>query len=425
MKVGIIIGRIGDVDGVALETEKWIKILHQMGHEVFILSGRIKKPIVQPENEMLIPSLSFFSPNCEWEQNRTFFFPQDEPSELLSHLKRASDDLAIQMFKWVMKNQIDIVISENASALPAHLSMGMAIKKLVEHTGIRMICHDHDFHWERGDRYSTPFKEVRQIIDETFPIQMKHVRHAVINTYSKNYLKEKFNIESLLVPNVMDFDLPYGDKDDYNKDLPEALGLKKDDIPLFQITRIVKRKGIETAIDLIKKLDDKRVKLVITGSAADDERKGYYKELIAMIDEQKLNNRVIFASHRVLNDRGTNKKGKKIYSLSDAYAHAVACTYFSTYEGFGNAFVEATLAKTPIFVNNYEPVYWQDLGSKGFKTVMIEDSELTDKAVAEIDRIIHDEKKQKEIAEYNYSLGKMNFSYNVLRAKLETLFYHI
>jgi glycosyltransferase involved in cell wall biosynthesis len=425
VKVGIIIGRIGDVDGVALETEKWIKILHQMGHEVFILSGRFTKSVVKPECETLIPSLSFFSPNCEWEQNRTFFYPQDEPSALLSHLNLASDDLAIEMFKWVMKNHIDVIISENASALPAHLSMGMAIKKLVEHTGIKMICHDHDFHWERGTRYFTPFKEVREIIKRTFPIQIKHVRHAVINTNSKTYLKRKYEIESLLVPNVMDFNLPFGVKDNYNADLLATLGLKKDDIPLFQITRIVKRKGIETAIELIDKLDDKRVKLVITGTAADDERKGYYKELIAKIDEQKLNDRVIFASHRILNERGRNLAGEKIYSLSDAYAHATACTYFSTYEGFGNAFVEAALAKTPVFVNNYKPVFWQDIGCKKFNIVLIEDGKLTDKAVAEIDQIIHNKTLQKEIGEYNYNLAKMHFSYSVLRENLETLFYHI
>ena len=120
MKVGIIISRIGDVDGVALETEKWIHILQKMGHEIFILCGRITKKVVENEHTTVLPSLSFFSPNCEWEQNRAFFFPPDEPSELLSHLHVASDDLAIQMFKWVMKNNLDVIISENASALPAH-----------------------------------------------------------------------------------------------------------------------------------------------------------------------------------------------------------------------------------------------------------------------------------------------------------------
>ena len=79
MRVGVIIGRIGDVDGAALETEKWIKILQEMGNEVYILSGRFKKSIVGEDKETLIPPLSFFSPECEWEQNRAFFLPPDEP----------------------------------------------------------------------------------------------------------------------------------------------------------------------------------------------------------------------------------------------------------------------------------------------------------------------------------------------------------
>lgn len=422
MKIGIIIGRIGDVDGAALETEKWIKVLQDMGHEIYILSGRFRKSIVGEEKETLIPGLSFFSPECEWEQNRAFFLPPDEPSELLSHLHLVSDGLAIRMFKWVMQNDIDFIISENASSLPAHLTMGMAIKKLVQHTGIPIVCHNHDFAWERGDRYKTPFSEVEEIVKDTFPLQSPHAKHVVINTYGKKTLREKYNINALIVPNVMDFNVPYGEKDTYNINLLESIGLHKDDIPLFQITRIVERKGIETALDLIFRLDDKKVKLVITGTAADDNRKGYYKELIGIIKKRKLDKKVIFANHRILNYRDKTQQGDKIYSLSDAYAYATACTYFSTYEGFGNAFVEAVLSKTPIFVNNYKPVYWQDIGSKGFKTVMIEDNKLTDEAVTEIDKIIHNKKLQKEIAEYNYNLGKLLFSYDVLREKLEILF---
>ena len=34
MRIGIIIARIGGIDGVALETEKWIEVLRKMGNEV-------------------------------------------------------------------------------------------------------------------------------------------------------------------------------------------------------------------------------------------------------------------------------------------------------------------------------------------------------------------------------------------------------
>ena len=220
----------------------------------------------------------------------------------------------------------------------------------------------------------------------------------------------------------MDFSKPYGKIDDYNKDMLKELGLKKDDIPLLQVTRIVQRKGIEVALDLIDRLDDKNVKLIVTGSYADDERIGYYKKLLGIIDERNLYERVIFGRKRIHTYRGKTKAGDKIYSISDSYAHATACTYFSFYEGFGNAFVECVVAKKPIFVNNYKPVYWPEIGSKGFKTVMIEDGVLTDQAIKEIDEIIHNPKLAEEIAEYNFELGKKYFSYDVLEQKLFYLF---
>ena len=88
-----------------------------------------------------------------------------------------------------------------------------------------------------------------------------------------------------------------------NETLLEDLELKKNDIPLFQVTRIVRRKGIETAIEVIHQLNDDRIKLVITGSAADDARKGYYKELLIKIKERKLEKHVVFSHRIILNER--------------------------------------------------------------------------------------------------------------------------
>ncbi len=423
MNIGVIIGRIGDVDGVALETVKWIEVLKRMGHKILIMSGRFTQNIVEPENETLFPMLSFFSPECEWEQKRAFFFPRlEDLDELLGQLEYASNKIAVYIFKWIISNKIDVILSANASSLPSHLSMGLGIKKVVENMGIRVICHDHDFYWERGKRYKSPFDEINNLVKDNFPLIIPNARHAVINTYSKNLLKEKFDVDSVLVPNVMDFNKRYAEIDEYNKDLLGKIGLKKGDIPIFQATRIVDRKGIETAIELIERIKDKNVKLVITGSYADDERFGYYKKLVRLINSKNLETRVFFSHNRILSERQESPKNEKIYSLSDAYAHAVACTYFSRYEGFGNAFIEAVLAKRPVFVNNYKPVFWPDIGSKGFKTVMIEKNVLTDEAVNEICEIISNDKSRKEIAEYNFELGKKYFSYEVLEEKLSELF---
>jgi glycosyltransferase involved in cell wall biosynthesis len=423
VNIGIIIGRIGDVDGVALEAEKWIHVLERMGHKVFILSGRFKGHPVPTERETQLPILSFFSPECEWEQNRAFFFPPDDPDELLATIESNGHNIATEIFAWALRNKIDVLLSENASALPCHLSMGLGIKLAVDSMDIPVVTHDHDYAWERGTRYNSPFEEIKQLVDETFPLRSDpQIRHAVINTASREQLKQRFDIDARVVPNVMDFNRPFGVPDAYNSDLLNQIGLNDDDIPVFQITRIVERKGIDVAIDLIGQLDDPRVKLVITGSAADDERKGYFKLLVDQVSEKGLGDRVRFAYHRILSERAKLPGGRKIYSLSDAYASSLACTYFSTYEGFGNAFVETILAKRPVFVNNYKPVFWPDIGSKGFKCVMLENNQLTDEALEEIDEILHNPELRKEIVEHNFTLGREHFSYEVLQEKLEEIF---
>ena len=412
MRIGIIIGRIGRVDGVALETEKWIDILKKLGHEVFIISGEFESWKMDYEHDHLFPALSFFSAEAEWEQRKAFFEPDKDPEPLLDHVEKWSTMIEGVLLKWVENKKIEVILSENASALPCQLSMGIAIKKLIKRTALPIVTHDHDFHWERGQRYISAHPEINQYVDDNFPLLLPDVKHAVINTFGVETFKKRFDIDAMLVPNVMDFNRVYGVPTPENEMFLRDVGVKSDEIALLQVTRIVRRKGIETAIDLIDQLHDKKLKLVITGNNHDDENKEYYNELIDQIHKLNLSRQIIFASHKVLDHK----------DLSDVYAHGRACTYFSTYEGFGNAFVEGVLAKKPIFVNNYKPVYMQDIGGKGFETVMIDDSNLTNEKIQQMSNIIYDPIRCKEIGEFNFELGKKHFSYDVLEEKLNALF---
>ena len=410
MNFGIVIGRIGGVDGVALETEKWIDILKEMGHKVYVIAGEFEgRARKHKEYASHFPMMSFFSPECTWEQDNAFFRPSKDPEPVLESIERDSELIARILKGWIKSKKIDVLISQNASALPSHLSMGLGIKKVVEQTGMPTITHDHDFHWERGDRYTSPHREVNELVDEVFPLRMDNVHNAVINSYNQNNLKDKYGTEATLVPNVMDFSKPYARPSKKSEWFIRDLGVMEGEIPLFQITRVVRRKGIETAIRLVHLLDDKKIKLVITGNHNDDEGAQYFRELVDLIHDLKLLNQVLFADKMI-----TNRK-----ELEKAYASARACTYFSTYEGFGNAFVECALARRPIFVNNYEPVFWPDIGSKGFKLVMLENNELESDKVEEMKNIVYDTKLCKEIGDHNYEVAEEHFSYDVLRNKLQ------
>lgn len=421
MRIGIIIGRIGGLDGVALETEKWIEVLWRMGHEVFLLAGQIEMREPEKKYETLLPVLSFFSPECLFEQSKAFYHPDIDPKPLIDTLEETSDQIAKEILWWVVGNRIDLVISENASALPSHLSMGMGIKKAVDRMGIKVITHDHDFAWERGTRYLSRHRQINQIIADTFPLKAANVSRAVINKNAQKDLKEKFGFDSVVVPNVMDFDVPYGLKGPSNKNLRSDMGIAEDDIMLAQVTRIVRRKGIETAIELVHKLNNPKVKLVITGNYNDDNDGEYSRFLNQKIEEFGLGNQIIFAAKFLQENFGEEGQVEQKYQLSDIYAQADACTYFSTYEGFGNAFVEAVLARKPIFVNNYKPVYWPDIGSLGFDAVMLEDNHLSEEKVEAMRAVLMDKNRQKEIADFNFNLGKKHFSYDALQQKLDIL----
>lgn len=421
MRIGIIIGRIGGVDGVALETEKWIDVLKAMGHKIFIISGQFQEREMDPETETLVPEMSFFSPESYWSQKKAFFHPETNPEELIEHLNLYSKVIYKKILDWARINKIELLISENASALPSHLEMGLAVNKAVHKLGLPTITHDHDFAWERGDRYLSPHEDINKFVETVFPLQAPNSIHAVINTHAQISLRERFGRDSVNVPNVMDFNMPFGLKNDRNAKLAEYLGCSSDDIFLYQITRVVRRKGIEVAIDLIDKLNDPKIKLIITGNYADDAGSEYYNELVDQIHELKLNQQIRFSHHLFHNKGLANANGEVKFSLSDGYAHSTACTYFSTYEGFGNAFVEAVLARRPIFVNNYEPVYMPDIGSKGFRTVMLDNNDLNDQKVKEMAGIIYDPALQKEIADHNYNLGEKYFSYSTLEEKLTEL----
>jgi len=176
---------------------------------------------------------------------------------------------------------------------------------------------------------------------------------------------------------------------------------------------VVQRKGIEHAIDLVRRLKDPRAKLVISHPVG-DEGNAYMDMVNDRIADAGID--VRFIADRVGETRGTNAEGKKIYTLSDVYPHADLVTYPSHYEGFGNAFLEAVYFGKPVVVNTYA-VYARDIDPLGFKT--IEMTQLVTKDVVEqVRAVLHDRATQEDWARTNYALGLKYFSYSVARRKL-------
>jgi glycosyltransferase involved in cell wall biosynthesis len=274
------------------------------------------------------------------------------------------------------------------------------------------IAHHHDFFWERK-RFLVNC--VWDYLNMAFPPHLPSIHHVVINSSGQNQLSLRTGISSTLLPNVMDFDNPPSPANDFIKDLRQDLGIAPEEKFLLQPTRVVQRKGIENAIELVRRLDLK-ARLVISHASGDEgfEYERYVREFAELLKVP-----VNFISDIIKETRGMTSDGRKIYALSDAYQSADLITYPSTIEGFGNAFLEAIYYSKPVVVNNYS-IFAIDIKPKGFKVVEF-DGFITDHTVADTQRVLQDKDYREEMTAYNYQLAKRYYSYNMLQRHLETL----
>ena len=118
-------------------------------------------------------------------------------------------------------------------------------------------------------------------------------------------------------------------------------------------------------------------------------------------------------------EAGMTKDGRKIYTLEDIYPFADLVTYPSTFEGFGNAFLEAVYFKKPVVVNAYS-IYTKDIKPKGFSVIEI-DGYVTRAAVEKTKVVLENQEFRQQMVDHNYELGLEHFSYGVLHRGLKAL----
>jgi len=407
-RIGFISTRLAGTDGVSLETAKWVQVLEEEGLECFFMAGELDTP---DDRSFLVSEAHFTHPEILALQKECFNVSKRDP-KTTEKINKLKDKLKVKIYKFVDKFKIDLLIPENALAIPVNIPLGLAITEFISETGMPVIAHHHDFFWERK-RFLV--NAVWEYLNMAFPPHLPSIQHVVINSSGDNQLSLRTGVSGTVIPNVMNFESPPQEPDQYSADVREALGLEDDELFVLQPTRVVKRKGIEHAIELVKRLDVK-ARLVISHASGDEgdtyeQRVRDYSDLMGV--------KTLFVSDIIDEKRGRTPDGRKIYTLCDIYPHADLVTYPSTFEGFGNAFLEAVYFKKPIGVNKYS-IYSIDIEPKGFKVVELDDY-VTSQAVKQTRALLGDPEKIKEVTEHNYKIAQQYYSYSTLKQKLRML----
>ena len=408
--VGFISTRFAGTDGVSLEAAKWADVFQKEGFNCFYFAGEIDRP---EEHSYLVEEAHFTHPGIRDIYNNCFGFHKRDRriTKKIYKFKRILKD---QLYKFIEKFNIELLVPENSLTIPLNIPLGIAITEIISETAMPAIAHHHDFFWERQQFLRN---NIWEYLNMAFPPHLPSIKHVTINSSGDNLLSLRTGVSATIIPNVMDFENPPPPMDDYAQDARQALGIEDDELLILQPTRVVKRKGIEHAIELVHRLGMK-AKLVISHASGDE---GYDYEQRVKDYSKLMNVNTLFVSDIINERRGKTKTGKKIYTLNDIYPHADLVTYPSNFEGFGNAFLEAIYFRKPIVVNKYS-IYTMDIQPKGFLTVEI-DGYVTESAVRLAREVLENQALRQKMVETNYEIATRCYSYLVLRQKLQDLIF--
>ncbi len=407
-RIGFVSTRLAGTDGVSLETQKWAEVLERDGHECYFMAGELDTP---PERSRLVKDCHFRNKRV-WDIYMGCFDRDTRDPKTTLAVEEMKHSLKDELKAFAEQFDLDILIPENANAIPFNIPLGLAITEFLMEDGFPVIAHHHDFFWERKRFLRNACWDYLGV---GFPPNLNRMRHVVLNSSQRHQLSLRRGVSATIIPNVMDFHRDPIPPDGYADDLREQLGIEPNEKLILQPTRIVQRKGIEHAIELLHRLKDPAA-LVISHASGDEGHEYYhrvreYSELLGV--------KTIYCSDNVADERGVLPDGRKIYTLADLYHQADLVTYPSVFEGFGNAFLEALYFRKPIVVNDYS-VYTYDIKPKGFQTIEI-GGYVTEGAVMHAREVLQDPKLAKLMVDHNHALAKRFFSYDVLQQNLRTL----
>ncbi|MDC7240861.1 MAG: glycosyl transferase family 1, partial [Spirochaetales bacterium] len=152
-RFAVVCGKLGDVDGVSLEVDKWIEVLAGMGHEIYAVAGSYAAELPLVKKTLTIDNLRFDS-DIQREIEPVMFphivpgnrvnGSQKERKKLLENLDIAGSDAAEEIHNFILDNRIDALIAQNTNAMPMTLVGALAVHKLSSEYKTAVIFHHHD-----------------------------------------------------------------------------------------------------------------------------------------------------------------------------------------------------------------------------------------------------------------------------------------
>lgn len=194
--------------------------------------------------------------------------------------------------------------------------------------GTRVLYMVHGFHFFKG---ASAFNKL-----VFYPVEKlsAHLTDAIITMNNEDFLAAKaFAVGKVYKINGIGVETAAYKKDaSLRAQYREQLGVKFDEIMLFNVGELTDRKNQTVILEALAKLDDPSIKLFICGRGDKE------AELKSIVNSRGLSSRVVFLGYRL--------DVPAIYSASDCFV------FSSKQEGLPKAVMEAMAASLPVICSN-------------------------------------------------------------------------
>ena len=132
-----------------------------------------------PEETSHLALKAFFRHPEVLEIQRALFTQKQRSRKITQKVHAVKETLKDALEQFCDRFKFEILVVQNAPAIPVNIPLGIALTEFITETGIPTIAHHHDFFWERQRFHSFAAMDY---LRSSFPPIQPNIQHVVINS---------------------------------------------------------------------------------------------------------------------------------------------------------------------------------------------------------------------------------------------------
>ena len=168
-KIAIISTRLGGIDGVSIEADKWANAYKRIGLDPVYIAGKFDRE----DNSIFfaVDEMDYYF--TEVAEIRKIAFNEEKKAtendlgRLIDNIGKVKEKIKDKLLKILNSNNIRYLSIENALTIPLNIPLAIALTEVISENNIKAITRHHDFYWERKQFLCS---NVEKMLDDYFPL---------------------------------------------------------------------------------------------------------------------------------------------------------------------------------------------------------------------------------------------------------------